>query len=409
MNNSVKNSVKPRALGALLISLVLFGFATPNYADCKHDEVSVHCGKTPTPTFDNQGRIWTAFVQKEFVYVSYSNDVGRSYSTPIKVNHLPQKVYTNGENRPKIHIMPDGTLLVSWTEKTPGRFTGDIRFSRSIDDGNTYQPVKTINDDGLPIGHRFDSMTVTPSGHIYIAWLDKRDSATAKKRGEEYDGISLYYAISSDHGATFMANKKVAEHTCECCRIAIANEGDFNTTVMWRHIFSGGIRDHAITTLTPNGPSSITRATVDHWKTDACPHHGPDIDNTPENVTHLTWFSNGTLHKGIYYGTFLSSSKISSNIFEVDASPQASHPQVKQFNNRVWLIWKTFEDNRSMIKARESIDFGAHWSSPKIIASTEGNSDHPLLIRSAEKLILSWQSENEGLRLITLSNKGSKQ
>ena len=252
-------------------------------------------------------------------------------------------------------------------------------------------------------------MTVTPSGLIYVAWLDKRDSSAALGKGQDYEGISLYYAISSDHGATFSPNIKVAEHTCECCRIGIVNNGTANATVMWRHIFSGGIRDHAITTLTPNGASPISRATTDEWKTDACPHHGPDIDNPSQNLTHLTWFSNGALHKGLYYGAFHGTSKTTVNVFAVDTSPQASHPQVKQVNNIVWLAWKTYEEGESRIKTRQSLDKGESWSEPLVVASTSGSSDHPFLLSDADTLFLAWQTANEGLRVIPLNKPSQKQ
>ena len=388
---------------------MLFLFLTPGYASCEHNLVSIHCGKTPTSTFDQHGRLWTSFVQGQFVYLSFSDDKGLQYSRPIKVNKSPQAIYSNGENRPKIHLDNKGNIFISWTEKTPGRFTGNIRFARSTDGGSHFEPSKVINDDGLPIGHRFDAMTVTPSGLIYIAWLDKRDSAAAKENDQNYAGISLYYAISSDHGASFSPNIKVAEHACECCRIAIANKGESNATIMWRHIFLGGIRDHAIATLSPNGPSTMSRASKDEWKTDACPHHGPDIDNPSQTHTHLTWFSNGALHKGVYYGTFHDISKTTINIFEVDSSPQASHPQVKQINNIVWLAWKTYEEGESRIKTRQSLDQGKSWSEPVVVASTSGNSGHPFLLNHANTLFLTWQTADEGLRVIPLNKPSPKQ
>jgi len=409
LSNANSQTIKLKALGTLILFLVLCFVLTPIYASCEQDQISVHCGKTPTSTFDQHGRLWTSFVQNKSVYISYSDDKGIQHSSPVKVNQTPQTVYANGENRPKIRLDNKGNIFVSWTEKTPGRFTGDIRFARSTDGGSHFEPSIKINDDGLPIGHRFDAMTVTPSSLIYIAWLDKRDSAAAKESGLDYAGISLYYAVSSDHGATFSPNVKVAEHTCECCRIAIASKGESNATVMWRHIFSGGMRDHAITTLTPNGASSISRATIDEWKTDACPHHGPDIDNLSQYLTHLTWFSNGALHKGIYYGVFQSNLNTTTNIIEVDTSPQASHPQVKQFANIVWLAWKTYENNQSYIKIRKSLNNGALWSKPETIVSTLGNSDHPYLLNDTKNIFLAWQTENEGLRLIPLDEPSVRQ
>lgn len=400
--------MKPIFLKALstkivLLSLLLLFFHSPSYAACKAGEISIHCGAAPTSVFDNNGRLWTTFINQQHVYISYSDDIGKQYSTPVIVNSSPHNIYSDGENRPKIFLNNQNDLFISWTEKTAGRFTGNIRFARSIDAGQHFEAVKTINDDGLAIGHRFDAMTVTPSGTIYIAWLDKRDSHAAKQRGQAFHGISIYYAVSTDQGKTFSSNIKIAQHTCECCRIAITNTGDDNATVMWRHIFNGGYRDHAIATLSRGKPSPIQRATVDQWKTDACPHHGPDLDSSLRGDAHLAWFSNGKLHKGLYYGRYSPSSHNTSNIIALDNSPHASHPQVKAFKNRVWFVWKSFENDQSVIKTRYSLDQGTEWSKATTIAATTGNSDHPLLIHNKDTLFISWQTTNEGLRLLPLT------
>jgi len=387
----------------LIIALVLFCFSSASFGRCEQTKISVDCGKTPTSVFDQNSLLWTAFVQQGFVYIAHSADLGKHYSSPVKVNQIPQKIYTNGENRPKIKLSTNGLVFVSWTEKTPGRYTGDISFARSTNGGKSFESVKTINDDGLPIGHRFDAMTITPSGLIYIAWLDKRDSTAAKKKNLLYPGISVYYAVSNDQGQSFTANKLVAEHSCECCRIAIANQGENNATIMWRQLFSGGVRDHAISTLTPSHSLAISRATTDDWQTNSCPHHGPDIDNSNPNFSHLTWFSIGNLHKGIYYAAFQHDSKTLKNILSIDSSPQASHPNVMQFNNTVWLVWKTYENDQSLIKMRYSTDHGEHWSAANTIASTTGKSDHPLLISNKQHIFLSWHTANEGLRLMPVT------
>jgi hypothetical protein len=396
-------------LEVALLLLIGFLFSPTSNASCTNGTVSPHCGRTPTSIFDDEGRLWAAFVVGQHVYVSHSSDLGKHFSIPVKVNPLPQKIYTNGENRPKIQLGTKGNVFVSWTEKTAGRFTGDIHFSRSTDTGQHFDAIKTINDDGLPIGHRFDAMSVTPSGTIYIVWLDKRDRVAAKKENTDYPGISLYYTISTDQGNTFSKNIRVAEHTCECCRIAITPTGKDNVAVMWRHIYPGGYRDHAIGTLTHNAPLNPYRATVDEWKTDACPHHGPDIDYSNDNHTHMVWFSNGKYHKGITYGQFSNQSNETTRIFSIDDSPQASHPQVKKFKGIVWVVWKSFEKDQSVIKYRFSLDNGNQWSTPHTIASTSAASDHPLLLNNGKTLFINWHTGDEGLQFIPLNVNKDKQ
>lgn len=387
-------------LGASLLPLVTF----QAIAGCADNEIiSVHCGNTPTSVFDKDGTLWTAFVQGQYVYVTHSHDLGGSFSPAIKANKTPQNIYTHGENRPKIALGNKGEIYTSWSQKTQGRFTGNIRFTRSLDGGQSFELPQTVNSDGLPIGHRFDALQVTRSGSIYVAWLDKREKQTAKKAGKKFTGISLYYAMSSDQGKSFAFNRKAASHSCECCRLAIAPAGDDSVKVMWRHIYDKNTRDHAMVTLSPDGANEPVRVSIDNWQTDACPHHGPDIDQTPDGNYHLTWFSNGNLHKGIWYGYYNSQTQFTSNIFSIDPTSGASHPQVKESNGVTYLVWKSFEDNATHIKMRESANGGKQWSEAQSIAKTIGASDYPLLIKDENnRLYLSWLTQQQGYQLIAI-------
>ena len=183
-----------------LSSVVLFLLFTGQVqAHCQNQSIiSVDCGKTPSSVFDSAGYLWTVFVQNKHVYTGYSTDLGKTYKSLVKVNPVPEKIYTNGENRPKIALGKNNEIYLSWTQKTKARFTGNIRFSRSLNNGVSFELPRTINDDDLPIGHRFDALSVSQSGHVYLAWLDKRVSFRSKKQRQAYRGISVFYAVSSD-------------------------------------------------------------------------------------------------------------------------------------------------------------------------------------------------------------------
>ena len=121
-----------------------------------------------------------------------------------------------------------------------------------------------MNDNLDVISHRFDALGVDDRGRIVVVWLDKRDSAATEKRGEKYKGTSLYAAISDDGGASFEPNFKLADHACECCRVAIATDPDGTPVVLWRQIFGKNVRDHAMMRL--DGRSRIIRASHDNWR-----------------------------------------------------------------------------------------------------------------------------------------------
>jgi hypothetical protein len=73
-------------------------------------------------------------------------------------------------------------------------------------------------------------------------------------------GAALYYSVSEDSGATFKGDFKVADHSCECCRIALALTRDGKVAAMWRHVFEPNVRDHAFAILPSDGRSPRSSA-----------------------------------------------------------------------------------------------------------------------------------------------------
>lgn len=350
-------------------------------------------------TFDAQGRLWRASVNDGHVAVSHSDDLGKTYSAPVVVNPTPELVAADGENRPKILVATNGNVYLSWPRSLETPFAGDVRFSRSVDGGKSFAAPITVNDNRESIAHRFDSMGVNRRGQIYLAWLDKRDAEAAKTRGEKYSGISVYSAVSDDEGGSFKANVRVTEHSCECCRTAMAVDRDGVPVVVWRHVFDGNIRDHALARL--DGKMSAVRLSHDNWNVAACPHHGPAISIGEDGVYHAAWFSNSSHQRGLFYAHSADQGKTFSAPFNFGKpAVQAAHPAVLSQGRRVHLAWKEFDGENTRIVAMHSRDGGKSWSAPMGLASTADTSDSPLLIAGNDRVYLSWNSKNEGYRLI---------
>jgi len=398
--------------GLVLLVLVRAGQASADIGCAGAEVISVDCGQTPSAHYDSDGRLWVIFAQNQHAYAVRSDDGGDTFSAPVQVNASPENIETNGENRPKILTdAATGMIYVSWTQKTAGQHTGNIRFSRSGDGGQSFEPVRTINDDGLLTSHRFESLFLASSGHLYITWLDKRELEYAAQRGESYTGSGVFYTVSDDHGQTFAANRKIADHSCECCRIAVAPHGDDGMALMWRHVFDGTTRDHAIAGVGPDGVrTAFSRATLDDWQIDACPHHGPAMAlssaDTDDAVYHMTWFSAGDRHKGIYYGRHNLTAGDTGQVRQIDGSAGASHPQIAQWQGMQHLVWKRFDGIDTKLLWIYSRDNGANWSEPQPLASTDGASDHPLLVTGPGGLQASWHSRNEGYQLLALPEPG---
>ena len=206
-------------------------------------------------TIGGDGRLWLARVENQRLLVSHSHDGGVKFHRSVVVTPEPEDIVADGENRPKVAVAKDGTVILSWTQALPKGHAGNIRFARSTDSGKTFSSPITLNDDGRITGHRFDALTIDGSGRVVVAWLDARDRDAARERGEKFSGTSIYIAQSSNNGASFSANQRFQQHTCECCRIALTwtNEGP---VALWRNIFGANTRDFAIANIDQGGGAS---------------------------------------------------------------------------------------------------------------------------------------------------------
>ena len=220
--------------------------------------------------FDSTGQLWRASVKDGFVLVDKSTDMGKHFSKPVAVNREAHKIGADGEARPKIAISNQGAVYVTWSQMLGKPFSAYVWFARSLDGGKTFEQPKIVHQDRDEITHRFDALQVSPSGLITVLWVDKRDLDSAKAAGKSYDGAAIYYAVSEDLGKTFAREKKLADSSCECCRIVTTTKPDstgFNNTVvaMWRHVFEGSERDHMIAEVPAKDEKpNLQRATFGH-------------------------------------------------------------------------------------------------------------------------------------------------
>lgn len=363
---------------------------------------SVRCALGPTGAFDSNGRLWLVWAFHGHVYVDHSDDLGATFSTPILVNRVPERVAADGENRPKIVVGPEGQLYLSWVQRLPKLYTGNVRFSRSTDGGMSFSEPMTVNDNHDITSHRFESMAVAANGDIYLAWLDKRDRVAKERAGGKYNGAALYYTRSTDGGKSFAPNKKILDHTCECCRTDMAIDNDGLPVIVWRNIYDENTRDHGIVKFVgPDKPGKPIRLSHDGWHVDACPHHGPAISIAGDGVIHAVWFDNAKDRHGIFYAHSSDNGESFSKPISVgNYDAAASHADVLSFGRRVYIAWKEFNGDVTRVQVMRSDDGGRTWAQPWTLASTAGGSDHSFLLANGDAVYVSWETADEGFRLL---------
>lgn len=366
------------------------------------------CAVTPSAVFDAKGRLWLAWVYGSHVYVNWSDDQGKHYSPPTVVNRVPERVAARGENRPKIALGAQDEIYVTWTTPLAKRYTGNVRFSRSLDGGKHFSDPITVNDNLEVTSHRFEALAVNSEGVIFVAWLDKRDRLAAERRGESYRGAALYYTWSDNQGESFKTNRKIADHTCECCRVAMTLDAQGLPLIAWRHIFDENTRDHAWVRFQDYATvGTIHRATFDEWRIDACPHHGPAIAAGGDGVAHMTWFSNSRQRQGLFYQNLGSQDAASATPRVVgNFKRDASHPHVLTRAGQVYVVWTEFDGTRSQLWLMRSHDAGRNWQAPRLLSETTAGADYAFLLADGKRIYVYWQTNGEGFRFLPVTEAG---
>ncbi len=392
-------NAKVRSLAVLMAMLCTMSVAVAQEHDAVSHAAHEKLGLATNVVFDANGRLWRVSSADEHVIVQYSDDKGRRFSAPVKVNAEPENIAADGDNRPKIALASNGAVYVSYTVHLPQPYAGHIRLSRSIDGGRNFSAPITVNDDRAAISHRFESFLLDAQGKVHVVWIDKRDQAAA---GKQYAGAALYYATSTD--ATHVtSNRKLVDHGCECCRIAMALDTDGVPVIVWRHIFGKSARDHALQRL--DDRSTLIRVAEDDWEIDACPHHGPTLAVASDGTYHVAWFTNSAKRQGLFYARSTDRATFDAPMPFGDLQAQPGHPALWVRGQNIYLAWKEFDGTRSAVRLMRSTDGGRRWSATQTIATAQSGNDYPLLVADGKTVYVSWNAQREGYRLIPLDEK----
>jgi len=170
------------------------------------DDGSSAFANVPKLGVDSEGTIFVAWHDDRTgdswdVYVAASHDGGASFDASVRVN---PHVADSWSFEPDLAVAPDDTLLVSWQryayDADALQWDYEAMVATSSDGGASFTTPLVVNDGS---GWQYKtSIEVGPSGTVYAAWTDTRSG-----------GSDIYFASSSDGGATFGANVLVNSTT----------------------------------------------------------------------------------------------------------------------------------------------------------------------------------------------------
>jgi hypothetical protein len=396
----------------MVVSVLVLGMTTALSANAQSKPMK-HAKRIQLATgaaLGPDGRLWVVGLNEQgqmFMQSSPAQALGQ-WTAPVILNTQQDEIAADGESRPKMAFGPNGWAVVTYTQPLPKPYTGFVRMLRSTDGGQTFSAPFTVHQDRQEITHRFESMLFDAQGNLHTLWIDKRDMPP-KDAGPKYIGAAVYGNVSKDGGATFGPDYKLADHSCECCRIAMSNTPDGKVAAVWRHVFGEQTRDHAFAVLP--GASSVAstsaqvqtkspvRTTFDDWQINACPHHGPGLAaNNSQTGFHMVWFGirkqDGQDVPGVRYARLNANGEPLLSSVKALPDARAEHADVLAQKQRVVVVWRSSEGSTSTLKAWVSENEGQSFS-VKVLGQTQGPNDHPRLVQRAEKMLVVWRDTKE--------------
>ena len=148
---------------------------------------------------------------------------------PVRVNSSPDEVWGFSVSKPQLKVGPSGKLHVLFTGNQnlgQGKSAVIARYTRSIDAGKSFEPVRTLNatadndlsatmHGGFVAAHAFGTLLATDNGDVHVYWIDTRLMDESDTAG------ALFTAVSRNGGESFEPDQPVMEDSvCPCCQLA---------------------------------------------------------------------------------------------------------------------------------------------------------------------------------------------
>jgi hypothetical protein len=229
------------------------------------------------------------------VQFSISESGGDNFKAAIPLSDPKAHVRIGGENSPVFYTNVQGDIYAGWFQSN-GAGSTQYMVARSTSFGQSFdKPVGVLDRDRKAEAYAgFPTITAFSKGDVYVAWLDERDPPQPQGTS------SVYFSRSSDRGATFSRNLRVAPAACPCCRPQLGLGANGEVYLAWRKVFSGDIRDIVMARSLDGGQtfSRPVRVAEDNWLLHACPDTGPTLISVGPHV-YVAWYSEGQGKAGI--------------------------------------------------------------------------------------------------------------
>lgn len=341
---------------------------------------------------DEKGKVYLSWIEKvqdknEFKFSSLTDG---KWSEPLLIDS-GKNWFVNWADYPMITANGNDFMAHYLKKSGDGTFSYDVKLTSSRDQGKTWNPSKTLHDDGKEAEHGFVSI-LPYKENFFIAWLDGRN--TVMEGMEHHEGhhgqMSLRAAIVDNEGGK-INEWELDNRTCDCCQTsAVITEN--GPVVVYRDRSEDEIRDISIVRLVNNEWTEPKPIYSDNWKIAGCPVNGPRVA-AEGNFIAIAWYS-------------VPDNKSKVNvIFSHDGGESFDEPIHVDEGNTIGRVDIVMLDNETAmvswmegttIKATKVHSDGRKETSLVIASSSESRSSgFPQMTKYNDQVIFAWTDDKE--------------
>ncbi len=145
---SLLKNVIAKMLLAVLLGMGVVGYAWPQMDHSAHmmmgagkpancDGSGMECANAATPFLTNDGKLYLVWTAGGMVWMAKSDDLGKTFSTPIKIAEHGKTLDTGGDARPQILVQGD-RIFITYAFFKDARWNAQINKAYSDDGGKTF-------------------------------------------------------------------------------------------------------------------------------------------------------------------------------------------------------------------------------------------------------------------------------
>jgi len=304
-------------------------------------------GIQPEAAIDSRGVLHLLYFAGEpaggdLFYVR-SNDLGATFSTPIRVNSQPGSAIATGTIRGgQLALGRNGRIHVAWNGSDRalprGAINPDLKkpgapflYARSTADGAGFESQRNLN---LHV-YSLDgggSIAADAAGHVYAAWHGNKEGGS---RGE--DQRQVWLVRSQDDGATFGEAGPAWDTptgACGCCQTRILATSSTRLALLYRSATNGTSRDIYVLSSSDNG-RSFAGSRVQPWSINACPMTSMSLATAGGRVL-AAWETAGQ----VYWGVVDANGAVSAPAAAPGAGEARKHPRLAAASkSESMLVW----------------------------------------------------------------------